>query len=69
MKKIIVIGAFGCGNQGDDAILEGITRNLEDEFEIIPTIGKYDSIKNGYKRYLSCRLCEGISVPVIFNMI
>lgn len=69
MKKIIVIGAFGCGNQGDDAILEGITRNLEDEFEIIPTIGKYDSIKKGYKRYLSCRLCEGISIPVIFNMI
>lgn len=56
MRKNI-IGAYGCGNKGDDAILNMMYNVFGKDFEIIPTCGRYGHLEEKYKYnqlYLSC---------------
>lgn len=72
MKKILVVGAYGCGNKGDDAILEGFLETLGRKFELIPTCGNYGGIEQLFQKkvdYISCRMNEGFSGAVFFNLL
>lgn len=71
-KKILIIGAYGCGNKGDDAILEGFGETLGKNFELIPTCGNYGGIEQIFSNkvdYISCRMNEGFSIAVLFNLL
>lgn len=72
MKKIIVIGSFGCGNKGDDAILDGLRNVLEGRCKLIPTSGTYggiDALFQSHTEYMPLRLNEGFSVRVLFSAV
>ena len=68
-KRMLVIGCYGCGNRGDDAILQGICA-LFPEYEISAFNGKYQDVSKlfGIKR-VPCRLNEGFSVSVLLSLI
>lgn len=71
MKKVLVIGAFGCGNKGDDAILEGLNNVIGERCKLIPTQGKYGKLSTfmGEElQTLSCRMNEGFSLAVMLNL-
>ena len=42
-KKMFVMGAYGCGNRGDDAILQSICQ-LFPNWEICATNGAYENV-------------------------
>ncbi len=72
MKKILIVGAYGCGNKGDDAILEGFKNTLGKTYEIISTEGKYGKLKEimgETHSTISCRMNEGININVLINLI
>ena len=71
MKRATVIGSFGCGNKGDDAILDGLQEIIGNYYEIVPTLGNYGRQKQHDKRveYLSLRLNEGFSASVCLSVI
>ena len=71
MKRATVIGSFGCGNKGDDAILDGLQQIIGNYYEIVPTLGNYGRQKQHDKRveYLSLRLNEGFSASVCLSVI
>lgn len=71
-KKIIVVGAYGCGNKGDDAILDGIYQVFGADYEIIPTCGNYGHLEDfltSNTKVLSCRMDEGFNCSVMWNLI
>ena len=69
MKKCLIIGAYGCGNRGDDAILQSISRQLS-HFQITATNGTYEDMAEYLSiKTIPCRMNEGISLPVVFSMI
>lgn len=71
-KKIIVVGAYGCGNKGDDAILDGFISLLSCQYELIPTCGHYGKIEQLFEDkvdVLSCRMNEGITMGVLMNLV
>lgn len=71
-KKIIIIGAYGCGNKGDDAILDGMYNVFGKDFEIIPTCGRYGHLEDllGAKiETLSCYMNEGTNFSVLWNLL
>lgn len=43
-KKMFCIGSYGCGNRGDDAILQGICHSFAD-WEIYATNGADTDLK------------------------
>ncbi len=70
-KKLIIIGAYGCGNKGDDAILEGFQNMLGNKYELVPTCGSYgglSEILDGNDHFISCRMNEGLSKTVLVNL-
>ena len=71
MKKILIVGAYGCGNKGDDAILEGFKNTLGKTYEIISTEGKYGKLKEimgETHSTISCRMNEGININVLIYL-
>lgn len=71
-KELIVIGAYGCGNKGDDAILEGFQNMLGNEYKLVPTCGNYgglSEILDGSDKFISCRMNEGLSRVVLMNLL
>lgn len=70
MKKVFVLGSYGCGNRGDDAILQSIVENLNsDTTEIYATSGKFEDIARWIPvKSIPCRLNEGFSIPVLISM-
>lgn len=69
-KKAILIGAYGCGNKGDDAILEGIISSLAERYDFTVVTGNYGGIEQKFNvETIKCRMNEGISVAVIANLL
>lgn len=69
MKKIFVLGAYGCGNRGDDAILQSICEQFAD-WDIYATNGAYEDISKYFPvQTIPCRLNEGFSLSVLGSMI
>lgn len=69
MDRIFVLGAYGCGNRGDDAILQSITENFRD-YEVYATCGSYENIESWLPvKKIPCRLNEGFSFPILICMI
>lgn len=69
-KKIILVGAYGCGNKGDDAILEGILQSLGDDYDFTVTTGKYGGIKEKFHvPVIQCRMNEGLTISVFGNLL
>ncbi len=71
-KNILIIGCAGCGNKGDDAILNGIILQLKDRYNIYVVHGHYGcmgQVWNEIAGKYELRLCEGISLPVVFNVL
>ena len=69
-KNITIIGAFGCGNAGDDAILNGLISTYGDISNITVTSGmQVDLTKELDIKTIRCRFCEGISISVLLCMI
>ncbi len=68
-KSIFAIGSYGCGNRGDDAILQSICEQFSNS-KIYATCGTYEDV-SGYLpvEIVPCRLNEGISLPVLGSMI
>lgn len=65
MKKAIIIGSFGCGNKGDDAILDALNILIKEKYELIPTVGEYGGIEQiVHGEAISLRLNEGFSFAV-----
>ncbi|MDF2881850.1 MAG: polysaccharide pyruvyl transferase CsaB [Clostridiaceae bacterium] len=68
-KTIFVIGAYGCGNRGDDAILQSITEQFSN-YKIYATCGRYEDIGKVLPvEAIPCRMNEGISISVITSML
>lgn len=68
IRKMIVIGCYGCGNRGDDAILQGIC-SLFPEWEITAFNGEFEDVSVYLPvRTVSCRMNEGASLSVIFSL-
>lgn len=67
-NKIFTIGAYGCGNRGDDAILQAIIENFSLS-DITATCGKEKDIDFLGAKMVRCRLNEGISLKIFFFMI
>lgn len=69
MNKMFVLGAYGCGNRGDDAILQSICEQFPD-WKICATTGAYENIAKYFPiQTVSCRLNEGFSLSVLGSMI
>lgn len=70
-KKIIVIGCAGCGNIGDNLILEGILNTLGTIYDIIPACGNYKDIRPfmGERKYIATPFFKGISISILVKMI
>lgn len=69
MKKLFVMGAYGCGNRGDDAILQSICELFPD-WEIWASNGRYCDVSDFLPvKTVSCRLNEGFSASVLLSMI
>lgn len=70
MKKAIIIGAYGCGNKGDDAILEGILKGLKSNYKVITVCGRYGGIKETFGiKTIKCRMNEGFSIPIVISLV
>ena len=70
MRKAIIVGAYGCGNKGDDAILEGMLEKLKYNYRVIVLSGKYGGIKETFGvKTIKCRMNEGFSVPVLISLV
>ena len=68
-KKIFVIGSYGCGNRGDDAILQSICEQFP-QAQISATCGSYEKISSFLPvKDVSCRLNEGFSLSVLLSML
>ena len=68
-KKMFVMGAYGCGNRGDDAILQSICQ-LFPNWEICATNGAYENVGAFlHIRTVPCRLNEGFSLSILGSMI
>ena len=68
-KKIFVIGSYGCGNRGDDAILQSICEQFP-HAQISATCGSYEKISSFLPvKDVSCRLNEGFSLSVLLSML
>ena len=67
-SKIFILGAYGCGNKGDDAILQAICAQFPD-CEIVSTTGnKLDVSSELPVKTVSCRLNEGFSARLLLSM-
>ena len=71
MQKLVIIGSYGCGNKGDDAILEGILSQINpDKQKIYALSGKYNNLKKDFPIHsIKIRLNEGFTIPVLFSII
>ena len=68
-KKMFVIGAYGCGNRGDDAILQGICE-LFSGWDICVTNGSYSDVSQYLPvQTVPCRLNEGFTLSVLMSMV
>jgi len=68
-KRILIIGAYGCGNAGDDALLQSIVDYFHD-YNLTATAGSKNNLKPWLQvKTIRCRLNEGISFPVFKSMI
>ena len=68
-NKMFVMGSYGCGNRGDDAILQSICE-LFCDWEICATNGTYEKVSAYLPvRTVSCRLNEGFSLKILGSMI
>lgn len=66
---MLVIGCYGCGNRGDDAILQGIC-SLFSEWQITAFNGALEDVSEYLPvRTVSCRMNEGISFSVMCSLI
>ena len=69
-KKVILVGAYGCGNKGDDAILEGILYSLNDIYDFSVVAGNYGGIEEKFNvKTIQCRMNEGLTIEVIGNLL
>ena len=69
MNRMLVLGAYGCGNRGDDAILQSICE-LFPGWEIYATNGRFDSVSDFLPvKKVRCRLNEGFSFSVLGSML
>lgn len=70
VKKVFVLGSYGCGNRGDDAILQSIAEAFaQRNVRIYATCGKFENISKWLPvRAVPCRLNEGFSIPVLISM-
>jgi len=70
MKKysILVMGAYGCGNKGDDAILESLCNMLAPDFNVVATCGKKNNLSWLNIKTTRCRLNRGMSLSVLALM-
>ena len=69
LKRMFVIGAYGCGNCGDDAILQSIREYFPD-WSIRATNGTFQNVSEYIDvKPIQCRLNEGFSIPVLFSML
>lgn len=67
-KRMFVMGAYGCGNRGDDAILQSICELFPD-WEICAANSKYCDVSDFLPvKTVRCRLNEGFSASVLFSM-
>lgn len=67
---IILVGAYGCGNKGDDAILEGLLSHIDDKYSCVVTCGNYGGIRELFNvKTLKCRMNEGMTLPVLMNIL
>ena len=58
-KRILILGSYGCGNRGDEAILDSIALYFRD-CDITATCGKDRRIQGDIPiSYIDCRLAEG----------
>lgn len=68
-RRMLVIGCYGCGNRGDDAILQGIC-SLFPEWEITAFNGAFEDVSEYLPvRTVSCRMNEGASFSVICSLV
>jgi len=68
-KKILLIGMYGSGSAGDDAILQSIVEAFP-EYAITITQGNYNNIGKLFGvKSIFCRMYEGISVRVFFSVL
>lgn len=70
-QTIIVIGCAGCGNIGDNLILEGFQNTLGNVYDIIPACGNYEDIRPfmGERKYIATPFFKGISISILVQMI
>jgi len=69
---IVVVGCAGCGNRGDDLILEGLNNTIGEKYRLIPSCGNIDDIKSFMGkdvRYIPSRFFEGMTFKAIVGMI
>jgi polysaccharide pyruvyl transferase WcaK-like protein len=65
-KRLFILGTYGCGNRGDEAILESVVRYFQDA-DIWITNGKCDDMRKYLPvRTVRCRLAEGKITPSVF---
>lgn len=68
-KQLFIFGAYGCGNKGDDAILQAISNHFSD-CDLVATTGAYEDIASVLPvKSVRCRLNEGFSIPLLFYMV
>ena len=68
-KRIFVIGSYGCGNRGDDAILQSICEQFP-QAKISATCGSYERVSSFLPvKDVPCRLNEGFSFSVLLSML
>ena len=66
---MLIIGAYGCGNCGDDAIVQSICQQFH-EWDICAANGACEDIgKLFHIRTVPCRLNEGFSLTVFISML
>lgn len=69
MKEILLIGMYGSGSAGDDAILQSIVEAFP-EYKITITQGRYfDAAKLFGVRSILLRMYEGFSFPIFFSVL
>ena len=64
----LVMGMYGCGNKGDDGILESIINNLSPKIKIIVTCGGKNDLNWLGIKTTRCRLNENLTMSVLVSM-
>lgn len=69
-NQLFILGTYGCGNRGDEAILASIVSCFQDD-DIWITNGRYDDMRKYFPvKTVRCRLAEGkITLSVFLSIL